>query len=344
MTRTNRVLNGNCNVGFHSGRLHAKNILAGKVDVALTTGDGTTTVTFARSMRSANYLVLTCPQESTSNDDLCVSVSTKTPQSFVINVTSTNHSTALTVGFLILDTYNSGEATHNLPSRSGFHSGYANFRNLQWGKARITVGAGAGTALTIKLTKPMKHKPLIFASFDENDTAVTAGFVYMATGGAQTNKQFILDVAGVAGPTGTVDVTWVAFDPGFNFGTADLIGHTGSAKVEQNRQAKFGIHSGDFRAKNFVGAFMADATDGNGDGSDTITFGQMFRNKPLIFTMIQSPVNDTTGIPYASTITINSAIVGVNNSVTTTATAYFGVLAIDAEWLPTKAPESEMVT
>ena len=69
MTRSNRVLNGHAKAGFHSGRLHAKNIFAGRIDVDLSSGDGTATVTFAKPMKSANYLVLTCPQEATTNDD-----------------------------------------------------------------------------------------------------------------------------------------------------------------------------------------------------------------------------------------------------------------------------------
>ena len=97
MTRTNRVLNGHNKAGFHSGRLHAHNIIAGKVDVTLGSGDGTATVTFARPLANKNYRVLLLPQESTTNDDLTICVTAKTPQSFLITVTSTNHSSPITI-------------------------------------------------------------------------------------------------------------------------------------------------------------------------------------------------------------------------------------------------------
>jgi len=342
MTRSNRVLNGHAKAGFHSGRLHAKNIFAGRIDVTLSNGDGTATVTFARPMRSANYLVLLCPQETVTNADLVYSVTTKAPGSFVINVTSTNQATALTMGFLVLDSRASGAVAHKCP-RFGFHSGYAHFRNLQWGVARIAIdGSGHGTAVTITLPYPMKNKPLIFASIDD-DTACTAGLVHIATGGAQTNKTFKLDCTGVVGPTTNVDITWVAFDPGFNFGTADAVGHKGTALAgEMNRQAKFGIHSGNFRAKNFVGGFVA-ATTSSGDITEAVTYGNMLRQTPAVFVFIQSPVNDTTGLAYASTITIAGHTIGVDNSATTDAVVYFGWLAIDPEFLITKKPESELV-
>lgn len=340
MTRTNRVLNGFAKAGFHSGRLHAKNILAGRVDITLTSGDGTATVTFAKPMRSADYLVLVCPQESTTNNDLCLGVYSKSPQSFIIKATSTNHSTPLTVGFLVLDSRGSGAIGHR-SARFGFHSGYAHFRNLQWGSARITIdGSGHGTALTVTLPHPMRNRPLVFASIDD-DTAATAGFVHIATGGAQTNGSFILDCTGVTGPTTNVDITWVAFDPGFSFSTSDAVGNAGS--TGRTIKGKFGIHSGNFRAINFLGGLVALTSDSNGDGSEAVTFGQMMRMTPICFVMIQSPVNDTTAVAYASSPAITGFTPGVNNSATVSDSVYLGYLCIDAEWLPTKAPESEMV-
>ena len=337
MVRSARVLNGHQKAGFHSGRLHAKNILAGRVDVTLGSGDGTATVTFAKPMMSANYLVLLSIQELTSNEDMTICVTAKTPQDFIINVTSTNHTGPITIGFLVLDTRGSGPASHR-SGRFGVRSGYAHFRNLQWGMVRATLAA----ATTITLPFPMKNKPLIFASIDD-DTVATAGFVYVATGGAQTNSQFILDNVGVTGPSGTVDITWVAFDPGFNFGTIDADGHSGKALGgEMNRQGKFGIHSGDFRAKNFVGGFHT-LTTSSADANEAITLGQKLRNIPIVFTMLQSPVNDTTAITYAHTITDSSFTIGVEKSATANAAVFLAYLAIDAEWLPTKAPESELV-
>ena len=337
MVRSARVLNGFNKAGFHSGRLHAKNILAGRVDVSLGSGDGTTTVTFAKPMRNANYLVLLSLQESTTNEDMTLCVSAKTPQDFVINVTSTNHTGPITIGFLVLDSRTSGPVSHT-PGRFGFHPGYAHFRNLQWGMVRVALNA----AVTIKLPRPMKNKPLVFASIDD-ETVATAGFVYVATGGTQTNAKFILDNTGVTGPSGTVDITWVAFDPGFNFGTIDADGHTGSALAgEMNRQSKFGIHSGDFRAKNFVGGIHKMTTSSN-DASEAITLGQRLRNIPIVFTMLQSPVNDTTAITYAGTITDSSFTMGVEKSATANGDVFLAYLAIDAEHLPTGAPESELV-
>lgn len=335
MTRTNRVLNGHNKAGFHSGRLHAHNIIAGKADVTLSSGDGTATVTFARPMQNANYRVLLCPQEASTNDDLTYCVTTKTPQSFVINVNSTNHATPITMGYLVLASRGNQVDSHG---RFGIHSGNAHFRNLQWGKAVVTVTGGAGTALTVTLPKPMKNKPIVLLSFDDA-TRATAGFAYIATNGAQTNGSFIIDVAGVSGPTGTVDVTWVAFDPGFDFGSTDAVSHSGNTGVGHNRQAKFGIHSGDFRAKNFIGGIASLTTDSNGDQTEAISFGQMVRQSPTVFAMVQSPVNDSTAVAYCSAQAISGATIGVNNSATTSAAVIMGFLAIDPEWLPTKAAE-----
>ncbi len=338
MTRSIRVLNGRKKAGFHSGRMHASNIIAGKIDITLGSGDGTGTVTFAKALNNAKYRVLLTSQEATTNDDLVLSVTTKTPQSFVINVNSTNHSTPITIGYLVLADRNSAGASYG---RFGFSSGHAHFRNMQWGKAVVTIGAGSGTALTIKLTKPMKNKPLIFLSFDD-DTAVTAGFAYIATGGAQNNGSFKIDVESVSGPSGTVDVTWLAFDPGFNFGSADAIANSGDAGVGGNRQAKFGIHSGDFRAKNFIGGIAAMTADGNGDQTEAVTFGgggQMLRQSPVVLAMIQSPVNDDTAVAFCSAQAISGITVGVNNSKTTTAGVVIAYLAIDYEWRATDAAE-----
>jgi len=340
MTRTNRVLRGHNKAGFHSGRLHAKNILAGRVDIALSSGDGETTVTFAKPMRSANYLVLCCPQEATTNDDLTFGVYAKSPQSFKIYAQSTNHTSPITMAFLVLDSRASGATAHTVSKRFGMHSGYAHFRNLQWGMTRQTLTGGAGTIQTITLKHPMKNKPLIFASFDD-DTKCTAGFVYVGTGGAQTNKSFKIDCAGVAGATTNVDITWVAFDPGFNFGTADQVGD--KTTMIKSSAGKFGIHSGDFHAKNFVGGFVAMTTDSNGDKTEAVTYGKMLRQTPAVFVFLQSPVNDSTVVPYASSISIAGHTVGVNNSATTSAAVYMGWMAIDAEVLVTKKPESELV-
>ncbi len=331
MTRTNRVLNGHNKAGFHSGRLHAHNIIVGKADVTLSGGDGTATVTFARPMPNANYRVILCPQEITTNDDLTICASAKSPASFIINVTSTNHATPITIGYLILGCRGSQVDSHG---RFGFHSGNAHFRNLQWGKVTPAINA----AVTVTLPKPMRNKPIIIASIDD-ETVATAGFVYIATGGAQTHGKFILDNTGVVGPTSTVDISWVAFDPGFNFGATDAVGNSGNAGVGGNRQGKFGIHSGNFRAKNFIGGIVSMTSDGSGDITEAITLGQMLRQSPTVFAMIQSPVNDTSAVAFCSAQAISGITVGVNNSVTTSDTVIMGYIAIDPEWLPTKAAE-----
>jgi len=332
MTRTIRVLNGLKKTGFHSGRLHANNIISGTVDVTLGSGDGTATVTFAKPLNNATYRVLLCPQEATTNDDLTLSVTTKTPKSFVINVYSTDHTSPITIGFLVLANHMDNVADSN--SRFGFHSGHAYFKNLQWGKAEVAISGGAGTDKIITFKKPMNNKPLIFLSFDD-DTAVTAGFAYI--GAVQTNGKFTIDVTAVAGPSTTVDITWLAFDPGFNFGTTDAVAHKNV--TDQNKQGKFGIHSGNFRAKNFLGGFNVDTTDASGDGTDAVTYGSMMKNTPVVFVGIQSPVDDITGIAYASTITIAGHTVGVNNSNTTSTALYYGWLAIDHEFRATNAAE-----
>lgn len=330
MTRTNRVLNGHNKAGFHSGRLHAHNIIAGKVDVTLGSGDGTSTITFARPLANKNYRVLLCPQEATTNDDLTLSVSAKSPQGFTINVTSTNHSSPITVGYLVLASRGNQADSHG---RFGFHSGNAHFKNLQFGKSVVLTN---GTEKTITFPKPMSHKPIILLTIDD-DTIATAGFAYIST--VQNHGSVGIKVASISGPTTNVDITWVAFDPGFEFSTADAVGNTGNALVGGNRQAKFGIHSGNFRAKNFIGGIMADTADGNGDGEDSVSFGQMLRKTPVVFNMIQSPKDDISAVAYVTGASISGVTVGVNNSNTTTATVIHGFLAIDYEWLPTKAAE-----
>ena len=80
-------------------------------------------------------------------------------------------------------------------------------------------------------------------------------------------------------------------------------------------------------------------TDGNGDITEAVTFGQMLRQTPTVFAMIQSPVNDTTAVAFCSAQAISGVTVGVNNSVTTTDVVIMGYIAIDPEWLPTKAAE-----
>ena len=330
MTRTNRVLNGHNKAGFHSGRLHAHNIIAGKVDVTLGSGDGTATITFARPMPNANYRVILRPQEATTNDDLTLSVSAKSPQTFIINVTSTNHSTPITIAYLVLGSRGNQVDSHG---RFGFHSGNAHFRNLQWGKATVLVN---GTEKVITFPKPMTHKPIMLLTIDD-ETVATAGFTYIST--AQNHGSVGIKVASIAGPTTDVDITWVAFDPGFEFGSADGVGNTGNALVGGNRQGKFGIHSGNFRAKNLFGGIMADDTDGNGDGTDAVTFGRMLRKTPVVFSMIQSPVDDVTSVDYVTGASISGVTVGVNNSNTTSDTVIYGFLVFDYEWLPTKAAE-----
>jgi len=335
MTRTNRVLNGHGKVGFHSGRLHAHNIISGSVDVTLSNGDGTATITFARPLNSANYRVLLCPQEATTNDNLTLCITTKTPQSFVINVTSTDHATPITIAYLVLANHDKNST--NSSGRFGFHSGHAYFKNLQWGKAVVAIdGGGDGTDFEVKFQKPMRNKPLIFLSFDD-ETAVTAGFAYV--GAAQTHGGFTIDVVGVTGPTTNVDITWVAFDPGFNFGTADAKGNSGDAGVGGNKEGKFGIHSGNFRAKNFVGGIVAATTGAGGDKTEAVVLAQMLRKTPRVFCFVQSPVDDVTAVTYVTSAAISGFTVGVNNSNTTSNIVYLGWLAIDPEWLPTKAPE-----
>ncbi len=325
--------------GMHSGRFHASNFRGGKVAVTLGSGDGTATVTLNSPMRDANYLVLTCSQTDTDNTDLCISVSAKTPQSFVINVTSTNQATGIVIGYLILDSRRSGAETHR-HQRFGYHGGYAHFRNIQWGVARVTISGGNGTALTVKYPHTFKHTPMVLASFDD-DTVVTTGFVHLGTSAPGT-KSFILDFTGIAGPTGTVDITWLAYDPGFNVnpaGTyAEKVGQKRGNLVAQNTQSHAGIHSGNLHCKNLFGGIVA-MTPSSGDIDEAVTFGQMLKNTPVIFAFKQSPVADTSGIAYVKSATINAVTVGLEATVNDTE-AFVGYLVFDYEYRQEGAAES----
>ncbi len=340
MARNARTLQpGGFRHGIHSGRFHASNFRGGKVAVTLGTGDGTATVTLAKPMRDANYLVLTCSQTDTDNTDLCISVSGKTPKSFVVNVTSTNQATGIVVGYLILDSRESGAATHR-HSRFGFHSGYAHFRNIQWGIARVPISAGDGTALTVKFPHNFKHTPMVLASFDD-DTAVTTGFIHLGTS-APTTKSFVMDFTGIAGPTTNVDITWLAFDPGFDVnpeGTyAQKVGQKKGNLVGQKLQSHGGIHSGDLHCKNLFGGVVA-MTPSSGDIDEAVTFGQMMKNVPVVFAFKQSPVADTSGIAYVKSATINAVTVGLEATVNDTE-AFVGYLVFDYEYRQEGAAES----
>ncbi len=333
-----RLQPGGFKAGFHSGRFHASNIRAGIKAVSLGSGDGSATVTLEKPMPNANYRVLLCSQTDTNNTDLCLAVSAKTPKSFLITVTSTNQA-SINVGYLILD--HKPGASHD-GSRFGFHSGYANFRNLQWGKATIaTEGSGHGTALTITLDRPMRHLPMILLSFDD-DTAVTTGFLHLATGGTPTNKKFIIDVTGCSITSDDVDVTWIAFDPGFDVGKAGTFVQTVGNKLGnlqgQKTQSHAGIHSGDMHAKNLFGGVVL-MTPSSGDIDEAVTFGQMLKNVPVVFAFKQDPVNDTTGVSYAKTITINGVNVGIEAAVSDSE-ASIGYLVFDYEYRQEGAAES----
>lgn len=314
--------------GIHSGRFHAGNIRGGKAAVTLSDGDGTATVTLDKPMKDANYLVLTSSQTDTNNTDLCISVSTKSPQSFVINVTSTNQATGIVVGYLILDSMAAGATTHK-NSRFGFHSGYAHFRNFQWGIATVTTeGSGHGTALTVPLPHPMKHVPMILASWDD-DTAVTTGFIHLATGGA-TNKQFVIDCTGCSITNATVDITWVAFDPGFNVASVETVGQKAGNLAGQKLQSHGGIHSGDIHCKNLFGGVVA-MTPSSGDIDEAVTFGQMLKNTPIVFAFKQSPVADTSGLAYVKSAAISGVTIGLEATVDDTE-SFVGYLVFDYEF------------
>lgn len=326
--------------GVHSGRFHASNFRGGKAAVTLSNGDGTATVTLNSPMRDANYLVLTCSQTDTDNTDLCISVSTKTPASFVINVTSTNQATGIVVGYLIVDSYQGKAATHR-HARFGFHSGYAHFRNIQWGIAVVTTeGSGHGTALTVNFSQTFKHTPMVLASFDD-DTAVTTGFIHLGTS-APTTKSFIIDVTGCSITSNTVDITWVAFDPGFDVnpaGTyAEKVGQKKGNLVGQKLQSHAGIHSGNLHCKNLFGGIVA-MTPSSGDIDEAVTFGQMLKQIPVVFAFKQSPVGDTSGLAYVKSATINAVTVGLEATVDDTE-SFVGYLVFDYEYRQEGAAES----
>ena len=317
--------------GIHSGRFHAGNIRGGYASLASGGGAKTTTVTFSKPMRNDNYLVLLCSQTDTDQTDLCLSVSTKTPKSFVINMQSTSQGTTK-VGYLVLDSLRSG-ATAMAMSRFGFHSGFAHFRNIQWGVARVTVdGSGHGTALTVNFPHTFKHTPMVLASFDD-DTAVTTGFVHFTTS-VPTTKSFVMDCTGCSITTSTVDITWVAFDPGFDVnpaGTyAQVVGNKEGNLKGQKLQSHAGIHSGDLHCKNLFGGIVA-VTPSSGDVDEAVTFGQMLKNTPVVFAFKQSPVADTSGIAYVKSAAISGVTVGLEGTVNDTE-SFVGYLVFDYEF------------
>ena len=317
--------------GIHSGRFHAGNIRCGVKELASGGGSKTATVTFRKPMKNANYLVLLCSQTDTDQTDLCLAASGKSPQGFTINMESTGQGTT-SVGYLVLDSVASGATSHK-NSRYGFHSGYAHFRNLQWGIATITTeGSGHGTALSVSFPHTFKHTPIVLASFDD-DTAVTTGFVHLATS-APTTKSFILDCTGCSITTNTVDITWVAFDPGFDVnpaGTyAQVVGNKEGNLKGQKLQSQGGIHSGDLHCKNLFGGIVA-VTPSSGDVDEAVTFGQMLKNTPVVFAFKQSPVADTSGIAYVKSAAISGVTVGLEGTVNDTE-SFVGYLVFDYEF------------
>ena len=326
--------------GIHSGRFHSGNIRSGVKELASGGGSKTATVTFVKPMRDADYLVLLCSQTDTDQTDLCLAASGKSPQGFTINMESTSQGTT-SVGYLVLDSAAAGANSHR-NARFGFHSGYAHFRNLQWGMARITTeGSGHGTAKTITLPQPMKHTPIVLASFDD-DTAVTTGFVHLGVAGIPTNKSFVLDVTGCSITTSTVDVTWVAFDPGFNANNqetfTELVGNKVGNLAGQKLQSHGGIHSGDLHCKNLFGG-VVNITPSSGDNHEAVTFGQMMKHTPVVFAFKQAPVSDTSGICYVKSAAISGVTIGIEAAVADTAAA-IGYLVFDHEFREEGAAES----
>ena len=316
--------------GIHSGRFHAGNIRGGYASLASGGGAKTTTVTFSKPMRNDNYLVLLCPQTDTDQTDLCFSVSDKTPQSFVINMQSTGQGTTK-VGYLVLDSLRSGASAMTM-SRFGFHSGYAHFRNIQWGIAKVTNSGGNGTALNVNFPHTFKHTPIVLASYDD-DAAVTTGFIHLGTN-APTKKSFIIDDTGCSVSDADVDITWVAFDPGFDVnptGTyAQIVGNKAGNLKGQKLQSHAGIHSGDLHCKNLFGGVVA-MTPSSGDIDEAITFGQMLKNTPIVFAFKQSPVSDTSGIAYVKSAAISGVTVGLEATVDDTE-SFVGYLVFDYEF------------
>ncbi len=331
MTRNARRLQpGGFKAGHHSGRFHASNFRGGIVAVSLGSGDGTATITLEKPMPNANYRVLVCSQSDTNNTDLCIAVDTKTPKSFVIRVTSTNQA-SINVGYLILDTYPSGSLKHR---RFGFHSGSAHFRNMQWGKAQGTTSGGNITGIVAEFPHTFKNTPLVFASFDDA-TSITTGFVYVDV--AATTKQVTLGIEGCSADE-VIDLTWFAFDPGFDAGTVQTVGNKLGNLLGQNTQSHFGIHSGDMRCKNLFGGLVS-MTPSSGDIDEAVTFGQMLKNTPIVFAFKQAPVDDTSGIAYVKSASISGVTVGLEGTVNDTL-AQVGYVVFDYEYRQVGAAES----
>ncbi len=326
-----RLQPGGFKAGHHSGRFHASNFRGGIVAVSLGSGDGTATVTLQKPMPNANYKVLVCSQSDTDNTDLCIVVDTKTPTSFVVRVTSTNQS-SINVGYLILDAYPAATLKH---SRFGFHSGSAHFRNIQWGTIKGTTSGGNITGIVAKFSHTFKNIPLIFASIDDASTNITTGFVYIDV--AATHKQVTFGLEGVSADE-AIDITWLAFDPGFDAATVQTVGNKAGNLAGQKLQSHFGIHSGDMHCKNLFGGLVS-MTPSSGDIDETVTFGQMLKNVPIVFAFKQAPVDDTAGLAYVKSVSISGATIGLEGTVNDTL-AQVGYLVFDYEYRQEGAAES----
>ena len=332
-----RLQPGGFKAGLHSGRFHASNVRCGYKELASGGGTKTADVAFEKSMPNGNYKVLLCSQTDTDQTDLCLAVSDKTPQGFKITMVSTGQGTTQ-VGYLVLD---SKPDAASRGSRFGFHAGYANFRNLQFGKITVTTSSNDSSGDVITFPHTFKHLPMVFLSFDKvGSTPITTGFPYINI--APTKKIATIGVTGCSVANDVVDITWVAFDPGFSVGEAgtfvETVGQKAGNLAGQKLQSHLGIHSGEFHAKNLFGGVVL-MTPSSGDNDEAVTFGQMMKNVPVVFAFKQDPVDDTTGVAYVKSADNDGVSVGIE-AAETDDEASIGYLVFDYEYRQEGAPES----
>ena len=90
--------------------------------------------------------------------------------------------------------------------RSGLHSGYAKFQNIQSGTSDITADTNGDGTLAITFPKAMKSTPIVVVTQQEADTTGTVNATSV------TNSGFTAKVDGSSVTGDDVTVGWIAMD------------------------------------------------------------------------------------------------------------------------------------